>query len=77
MAKRKGAETMGERLKRLRTAKGFSQPQLAEAAGVSVSAVRNWEQDRRLPLLAIAIRVADALEVSLDELAGREESEGK
>ncbi len=61
---------MGSRLKRLRESRGLSQPQLAESAGVSVGAVRNWEQDRRLPLLETAIKIAAVLNVSLDELAG-------
>jgi transcriptional regulator with XRE-family HTH domain len=64
-------ETMGERLKRLREAAGLSQPQLAQATGVPVGSLRQWEQDRRLPSLQGFITVADGLGVSLDELAGR------
>jgi transcriptional regulator with XRE-family HTH domain len=65
----KGEESMGERLQRLRQAAGLSQPQLAEAAGVPVGTLRNWEQGRRVPLLDTAACVAGALGVSLDELA--------
>jgi transcriptional regulator with XRE-family HTH domain len=67
MARRE--ESMGERLARLRRAAGLSQPQLAELVGVPVGTLRNWEQDRRVPLLDTAARVAGALGVSLDELA--------
>ena len=64
-------ETMGERLKRLREAAGMSQPQLADAAGVPVGTLRQWEQDRRFPSWEGAVALADGLGVSLDELAGR------
>jgi transcriptional regulator with XRE-family HTH domain len=62
---------MGERLQRLRKAAGMSQSQLARAAAVPLGSLKNWEQDRRVPLLDTAARVASALRVSLDELAGR------
>jgi transcriptional regulator with XRE-family HTH domain len=65
---------MGTRLKRLREAKGLTQEALAERAGVSLGAVRQWEQSKRTPLLDAAARVADVLEVTLDELAGRTSS---
>jgi transcriptional regulator with XRE-family HTH domain len=61
---------MGERLQRIRRAKGLSQPQLAEAAQVPVSSLRNWEQGKRIPAFDTAARLAIALGVSLDELAG-------
>jgi transcriptional regulator with XRE-family HTH domain len=64
-------ETMGQRFKRLREAAGLTQEALARAADVSLGAVRNWEQDLREPLLGTAARVADAIGVSLDALAGR------
>jgi transcriptional regulator with XRE-family HTH domain len=70
MAKKRG-ETMGKRLKRLREAAGLSQSQLAAAAGVPVGTLRNWEYDRREPLLGAAARLADGLGCTLDELAGR------
>jgi transcriptional regulator with XRE-family HTH domain len=57
-------------MKRLREAAGMSQPQAAAAAGVPVATLRNWEQGRRVPSLDAALRLARALGVSLDELAG-------
>lgn len=36
-------ETMGERIRTLRQAKGYSQPKLAELVGVTKSAVSQWE----------------------------------
>jgi transcriptional regulator with XRE-family HTH domain len=61
---------MGKRFKQLREAAGLSQSQLARAADVPVGSLRQWEQGRRTPLLDAAGRIAEALGVSLDELAG-------
>ncbi len=63
------SETQGQRLQRLRQGAGLSQPQLAAAAGVPVSSLRNWEQDRRPLFLETAGLLAKALGVSLDALA--------
>jgi transcriptional regulator with XRE-family HTH domain len=64
------AETTGKRLQRLRQGAGLSQSQLADAAGVPVGTIRSIEYDRRGPLLETAVKLAGALGVSLDELAG-------
>jgi transcriptional regulator with XRE-family HTH domain len=61
---------MGRRFKTLREAAGLSQSQLAKVAGVPVASLRGWEQGRRTPLFDAAVRVAEALDVSLDDLAG-------
>jgi transcriptional regulator with XRE-family HTH domain len=61
---------MGFRLKKLREETGLSQAQLAAAADMPVSTLRYWEYGLRTPLLDAAARVAIALGVSLDELAG-------
>lgn len=39
-------ETMGQRIKRLREARGLSQQQLANLVGVTPSAVSQWETDQ-------------------------------
>ncbi len=61
---------MARRLKRLREAAGLSQSQAALAAGVPVATYQSWEHGRRTPLFDAAAKVAVALGVSLDELAG-------
>jgi transcriptional regulator with XRE-family HTH domain len=61
---------MGQRWKRLRLGAGLSQSQLAAKAGVPLKSYVQWEQGRRTPLFDAAARVAEALDVSLDELAG-------
>ncbi len=60
---------MGKRLKRLRDEAGLSQEQLAVAANVPIGTLRNYEQDRRLPRIDAAVRLAKALSISLDTLA--------
>jgi transcriptional regulator with XRE-family HTH domain len=61
------------RMKRLREAAGLSQPQAAVAAGVPLGTLRGWEQGRRVPSLDKAARLAQAIGVSLDEIAGLDE----
>jgi len=63
---------MGPRLRELRLRAGLSQRQLAAAVDVQVHTVANWERARRTFNIEMAVRLADALEVSLDELAGRQ-----
>lgn len=64
-----GADAFGAELKRLREEQAnMSQPELAEAAGVPVATLRNWEQGRRRPDLGAAYRLAKALGVELGAL---------
>jgi transcriptional regulator with XRE-family HTH domain len=63
-------ETLAQRLQRLRHRAGITQRQLADGAGVSIAAVRNWEQDRRILGFEVAVRVTQVLGCTLDELAG-------
>ncbi|HEX5273018.1 MAG TPA: helix-turn-helix transcriptional regulator [Gemmataceae bacterium] len=68
---------MSARLKHLREGAGMTQAALAEAAGVPLRTYQAWEQGNRTPLFDAAVKVADALDVSLDELAGRERRKPK
>jgi len=45
----KGELQDGSDIVALRNFVGLSQPQFAEALGISVHTLRNWEQDRRRP----------------------------
>ena len=63
---------MGSRLKELRLRQNLSQARLAAAAGVSPRALQNWEYGTRTFDIESAVRLADALGISLDELVGRE-----
>lgn len=58
-------------IRSLRRAKGVSQEQLADLCGVSLLQIGYWETGRDLTL-ADAAAIADALDVSIDDLVGRE-----
>src|SRR5436853_7315546 len=59
----KGGVTMsiGERIRRARVMTGQSQRDLAEKAGVSVSAISSYEQDLNIPDLTVLVQLAQAL----------------
>lgn len=59
-------------IKRLRLEKNLTQEQLATKLGVSAQAVSKWETSETYPDGALLIPLANALEVSLDELFGNE-----
>jgi transcriptional regulator with XRE-family HTH domain len=61
------AEVIRER----RTELGMSQRDLAQAAGVDVRQIRRYEAGEQQPLLSVAVSIADALKVSVGELAGK------
>jgi transcriptional regulator with XRE-family HTH domain len=64
-------EPLGEVMRRRRQALGLSQAALAEGAGVHLRQIRRYESGEQQPALAVAARLADTLDVSVDELAGR------
>ena len=66
---------LADNLKRLRKEKGWSQQKLAEKAGISYVVITKVEQGQtKDPTLSSLTKLADALGVSLDELAGRSSS---
>lgn len=52
----------------VRQRKDVSQSQLARLSGVSRETINRIEQGKRIPGVAIVSRLADALEVPIDEL---------
>jgi transcriptional regulator with XRE-family HTH domain len=62
---------MSEVIRRRRTDLGLSQSALARAAGVDTRQIRRYEAGEQQPLLSVAIAIADALGISVTELAGR------
>jgi transcriptional regulator with XRE-family HTH domain len=62
-------ETMGERIRRLRVARGLTQPEFGKLVGVSKSAVSQWEDDstKNLKLTTVA-RVLEVLNTDLPYL---------
>jgi transcriptional regulator with XRE-family HTH domain len=62
---------MAEVIRRRRAELGMSQRELAEAAGVDARQIRRYETGEQQPLLTAAVAIADALGISVSELAGR------
>lgn len=75
-----GSETIGDRIAKLRKAKGYTQAELAEAltqmkgSDVEIANIRalisGYERDRTRPNYEMIIRLAIALGVTADELLG-------
>ncbi len=61
---------MAEVLKRRRTELGMSQADLAMAAGVDKRQIRRYEAGEQQPVLSVAVAIAEALKISVGELAG-------
>lgn len=62
--------TIGANIKRLRTQKGITQEQLAEAMNLSCAAVSKWEHGETFPDITLLQPLAYFFNVSLDELMG-------
>ncbi len=60
---------IGENIQLLRKKAGLTQEALAEKVNVSRQTIAKWESGESVPDLALAARLAEALDVSLDELA--------
>lgn len=70
-------ETLGQRIKRFRKAKGISQQALADVCGwASQSRIGNYEADLRTPSLTDLLLMAPALGVSVADLAGDQDQLG-
>ncbi|MCG2613436.1 helix-turn-helix domain-containing protein [Terrimonas sp. NA20] len=61
---------IGDKITALRKAKNMSQTDLGKAAGVSREIIGRYERGEVSPSVEVAKNIADALEVSLDYLAG-------
>ncbi|CUI02844.1 RstR phage-related transcriptional repressor [Janthinobacterium sp. CG23_2] len=60
-----------ERLKTLRESRKLTQVRLAELIGANSRAYNRWERGSFIPQLDTLMKIADALNVTLDELTGR------
>ncbi len=61
---------MSERIKKIRRKKGFSQTELGERIGVSQQVITNYERGIREPDIETLLKIAGALEVSIETLIG-------
>ena len=66
----------GERLKKIRKDRGYTQVSLAEALGVSKGSVAMWETGKRNPEFETLEELLTLLNVSYDYLTGRTDEEG-
>ena len=60
--------TLGEKIKELRTARGMTQEQLADAVYVTRAAVSKWETGKGYPAIDSLKLIAELFGVSIDEL---------
>lgn len=65
-------ENFSKRLKKIREEKKLSQAELAQKADLQTAAVSHFETGQRKPSFDNLKRLADALNVSVDYLLGRE-----
>ena len=65
------------RLKLLRSSRNITQARLAELLEIDPRAYNRWERGGNIPHLETIIRIADILQVTLDELVGRSEPSGE
>ncbi len=58
-------------LRAYRAKADLSQAELAKRADVTEYSIQNWENGDYMPSLRTTVKLADALGVSIDQLAGR------
>ncbi len=59
---------IGSRIKKLRKNKGLTQKKMSELTGIPYSTYSNYENNNREPGAAQLIKIADALDISLQNL---------
>jgi putative transcriptional regulator len=62
------APTIQNRIKELRSARGWTQEQLAKAAGVSRQSINSIERDRYVPSLVLALTFAQLFGCTTDQI---------
>ena len=60
--------SMGKNIAYLRKSKGYTQEELGQKIGVTNQAVSKWESETSMPDIMILPRIANALDVTLDDL---------
>jgi len=66
--------TLGSRIQQYRISKGMNQSDLAEALDLSQAAISHFEKDQRRPTPAVLKKLAEVLDVKLEDLLGEEET---
>ena len=65
---------LGQRINELRTARGWSQVDLAKRLGITKQTVSNWENDNILPSIEMLIRLSETFGVSTDYILGLDDT---
>lgn len=65
-----GAETIGQRLVRLRKERGYTQTEIANKIGITQKLISDYELDKLRPHPDMTIRFAMAYKVTTDEILG-------
>lgn len=65
-------ETFGQRLQRLRKQANLTQEEVAAKLNITFQAVSKWENDVSAPDISVLNELSDILNVSLDELLGKQ-----
>lgn len=65
------SEALPANLKSLRELRGLTQAEVGARAGLAAAAVSHFETGQRAPSIESLVRLADALDVSVDVLLGR------
>ena len=68
-----GADRFGRQLRALRQSRGWTLAQLADKVGIQGSMVGNYERGVHYPPIPTLVKLARALDVSLDRLLGEDE----
>jgi transcriptional regulator with XRE-family HTH domain len=69
---RRKEESLGEKLRRLRKAKGFTQAELADAIGSSQRMITYYEKHDGTPAAPVVLKLAEVLSATPEEILGLE-----
>lgn len=67
--------TFGERLTQVRKRKSLSQAEVGKKIGINGDAYGRYERNEVKPTIEMAVKIAQALEISLDYLTGNSDIE--
>lgn len=65
------AQILSENLKKFREMRNVTQAELGKRADMGAASISHFETGQRVPSLESLVKLADALEVSIDSLLGR------
>lgn len=67
--------TLGQHIITLRKAKGFPQSELGKKVGTSGDIIGRYERDEVKPSIEVIIKIADALNISIDYMVSKTDFE--